>query len=191
MGFLAEHLRRQKSILLLTIILYTTIMSTVTSDTPIAKIPQTSGMRKNGEFFLLLAIALPPFSSPLAPFLLQAVHYSDTLTDRFPGKQWHETKKAFRPTAGQTSYAKRQAKDQALAVVKAQEKEMKEEKEAERQVRRTEMLQLDIATDTRTETHHSTQGEARGKGREGALREDGSQDAPEESRQTEAQREEK
>jgi len=53
----------------------------------------------------------------------------------FTGKQWHETKKAFRPTAGQTSYAKRQAKDQALAVVKAQEKEMKEEKEAERQVR--------------------------------------------------------
>ncbi|KAG2164810.1 hypothetical protein JADG_004549 [Aureobasidium aubasidani] len=53
------------------------------------------------------------------------------------GKQWHETKKAFRPTAGQTSYAKRQAKDQALAVVKAQEKEMKEEKEAERKRRIT------------------------------------------------------
>ena len=140
---------------------------------------------------LLLDIVLPPFSSLPAPFLLQAVHYSDTLTDRFPGKQWHETKKAFRPTAGQTSYAKRQAKDQALAVVKAQEKEMKEEKEAERQVRHTERLQLEIATDARTETHHSTQGEARGKGREGALREDGSQDAPEESRQTEAQREEK
>lgn len=107
------------------------------------------------------------------------------------GKQWHETKKAFRPTAGQTSYAKRQAKDQALAVVKAQEKEMKEEKEAERQVRHTERLRLRIATDPGTATHHSTQGEARGKGREGALREDGGQDAPEESRQTEAQREEK
>lgn len=51
-GFLPEHLRRQKSILSLTIILYTTIMSTVTSDTPIAKIPQTSGMRKNGQSFL-------------------------------------------------------------------------------------------------------------------------------------------
>ncbi|KAI4758669.1 hypothetical protein E4T52_09181 [Aureobasidium sp. EXF-3400] len=75
-------------------------MSTVTSDTPIAKTPQTSGMRKNG-------------------------------------KQWHETKKAFRPTSGQTTFAKRQAKDQALAVVKAQEKEMKEEKEAERQRRIT------------------------------------------------------
>ncbi|CAD0114934.1 unnamed protein product [Aureobasidium uvarum] len=75
-------------------------MSTVTSDAPVAKIPQVTGMRKNG-------------------------------------KQWHENKKAFRPTAGQTSYAKRQAKDQALAVVKAQEKEMKEEKEAERQRRIT------------------------------------------------------
>ena len=51
MGFLREHLRRQKSILLLTIFLYTAIMSTVTSDTPIAKIPQTSGMRKNGASF--------------------------------------------------------------------------------------------------------------------------------------------
>ncbi|THW99030.1 hypothetical protein D6D18_04892 [Aureobasidium pullulans] len=75
-------------------------MSTVTSESSIATIPQVTGMRKNG-------------------------------------KQWHETKKAFRPTAGQTSYAKRQAKDQALAVVKAQEKEMKEEKEAERKRRIT------------------------------------------------------
>ncbi|CAD0097140.1 unnamed protein product, partial [Aureobasidium mustum] len=82
------------------IIAYTTNMSTVTSDAPVAKVPQVTGMRKNG-------------------------------------KQWHDTKKAFRPTAGQTSYAKRQAKDQALAVVKAQEKEMKEEKEAERQRRIT------------------------------------------------------
>jgi hypothetical protein len=50
-SFLREHLRRQKSILLLTIISNTTIMSTVTSDTPIAKVPQTSDMRKNGESF--------------------------------------------------------------------------------------------------------------------------------------------
>ncbi|KAK6000074.1 hypothetical protein QM012_004062 [Aureobasidium pullulans] len=75
-------------------------MSTVTSDAPVAKVPQVTGMRKNG-------------------------------------KHWQDTKKPFRPTAGQTSYAKRQAKDQALAVVKAQEKEMKEEKEAERQRRIT------------------------------------------------------
>ncbi|CAD0089737.1 unnamed protein product [Aureobasidium vineae] len=113
------------------------------------------------------------------------------MTDNLPGKQWHENKKAFRPTAGQTSYAKRQAKDQALAVVKAQEKEMKEEKEAERQVRHCQRTCLEAATNIRTETHHGTQGEARGKGREGALRENGCQDAPEESRQTEAQREEK
>ncbi|KAI5212595.1 hypothetical protein E4T42_09280 [Aureobasidium subglaciale] len=73
-------------------------MSTVTSDTPIATIPQTTGMRKNG-------------------------------------KHWQDTKKAFRPTAGQTSYAKRQVKEQAIAVMKAQEKEMKEEKEAERKRR--------------------------------------------------------
>lgn len=50
------------------------------------------------------------------------------------GKQWHEPKKAFRPAAGLTSYAKR-AKDRVThALVKAKEKELKEEKEAERQV---------------------------------------------------------
>jgi hypothetical protein len=113
------------------------------------------------------------------------------LSNDFSGKQWHETKKAFRPSAGQTSYANRKIKDQALAVVKAQEKEMKEEKEAERQVRHDVRIRLGTTTDTVTETYHSTQGEARGKGREGTLRENGSQDAPKESRQTEAQREEK
>ncbi|GAB7347994.1 hypothetical protein MBLNU459_g5492t1 [Dothideomycetes sp. NU459] len=51
------------------------------------------------------------------------------------GKQWHETRKAFRPTAGLTSYAKRAALDKDMAVTKAKEKEMKEEKEAERQRR--------------------------------------------------------
>jgi hypothetical protein len=61
-GFLRlEHLHLQKSILLSTIILYTAIMSTVTSDTPVAKVPQTSGMRKNGESFLFLDIALASF----------------------------------------------------------------------------------------------------------------------------------
>lgn len=50
------------------------------------------------------------------------------------GKQWHETRKAFRPTAGQTSYAKRAEKQKQEREVKAQEKEMKDEKEAERQV---------------------------------------------------------
>jgi hypothetical protein len=50
-GSLSEHLRVQKSILLSIIISYTTIMSTVTSDTPVAKVAQTTGMRKNGKSF--------------------------------------------------------------------------------------------------------------------------------------------
>lgn len=52
------------------------------------------------------------------------------------GKNWHGKQKAFRPTAGQTPYEKRAAREKELAVVKAHEKELKEEKEAERQVRR-------------------------------------------------------
>ena len=51
------------------------------------------------------------------------------------GKQWHEVRKAFRPTAGQTSYAKRAEKQKEFAITKAHEKDMKDEKEAERQVR--------------------------------------------------------
>ena len=50
------------------------------------------------------------------------------------GKHWHETKKPFRPTAGQTSYAKRVAKQAEEAEVKRLEKDMKAEKEEERQV---------------------------------------------------------
>lgn len=52
----------------------------------------------------------------------------------YPGKQWHPVKKAFRPKAGNTSYEKRKANDEAIAATKAKEKEMKEEKEAARQV---------------------------------------------------------
>lgn len=48
------------------------------------------------------------------------------------GKQWHAPKKAFRPTAGQTSYAKRMQLEQAKKVTKAHEQEMKDEKEEER-----------------------------------------------------------
>lgn len=51
------------------------------------------------------------------------------------GKQWHEPKKAFRLTAGQTSYAKRVAREAQAAEVKKVENEMKGEKEQERQVR--------------------------------------------------------
>ena len=49
-----------------------------------------------------------------------------------PGKNWHPPKRAFRPTAGQTSYAKRMALTKAQQVTKALEREMKDEKVAER-----------------------------------------------------------
>ncbi|KAK7540640.1 uncharacterized protein J3D65DRAFT_600757 [Phyllosticta citribraziliensis] len=49
------------------------------------------------------------------------------------GKQWHQPKKPFRPTAGLTSYAKRTEERKALAAVKAKEKELKDDKEAARQ----------------------------------------------------------
>ncbi|KAF1812380.1 hypothetical protein P152DRAFT_33757 [Eremomyces bilateralis CBS 781.70] len=56
-----------------------------------------------------------------------------TLGKRVNGKNWHEPKTAFRPTAGLTSFAKRMAKQKALDSVKAKEREMKEEKAASRQ----------------------------------------------------------
>ncbi|KAJ9658002.1 rRNA-processing protein cgr1 [Neophaeococcomyces mojaviensis] len=48
------------------------------------------------------------------------------------GKNWHPPKKAFRPTAGQTSFAKRMEIDQVKKATKAREQEMKDEKEQER-----------------------------------------------------------
>ena len=51
------------------------------------------------------------------------------------GKNWHAQKKAFRPTAGQTSYAKRMDQEKARKATKALEKEMKDEKEQERNQR--------------------------------------------------------
>ncbi|KAJ6088263.1 hypothetical protein N7486_009524 [Penicillium sp. IBT 16267x] len=51
------------------------------------------------------------------------------------GKNWHDNKRAFRPTAGLTSYAKRQELRKHQDAVKEREREMKEEKEAERQAR--------------------------------------------------------
>ena len=53
---------------------------------------------------------------------------------RKDGKQWTEQKKAFRPTSGQTTFAKRMMKQSQAAEVKKIEKEMKAEKEEERQV---------------------------------------------------------
>ncbi|KAJ9615678.1 rRNA-processing protein cgr1 [Cladophialophora chaetospira] len=51
---------------------------------------------------------------------------------RVNGKNWHAPKTAFRPTSGQTSYAKRKEQDKANQIIKAREQEMKDEKEAER-----------------------------------------------------------
>ncbi|KLJ06247.1 hypothetical protein EMPG_10333 [Blastomyces silverae] len=51
------------------------------------------------------------------------------------GKNWHDNKTPFRPTSGQTSYAKRLEERKAHEAMKEREKEMKDEKEAERQRR--------------------------------------------------------
>lgn len=58
------------------------------------------------------------------------------------GKNWHTTKKAFRPNAGLTSYAKRQEAKKHSDAVKELEREMKEEHEAERKVCRSHSLFL-------------------------------------------------
>lgn len=59
--------------------------------------------------------------------------------DGCAGKQWHQTKTAFRPRTNQSSFEKRAAETKALAAIKAKEKEMKDEKEAERQVGATSL----------------------------------------------------
>lgn len=51
------------------------------------------------------------------------------------GKNWHPVKKAFRPTAGMTSYSKRMEMEKQKRTIKAHEQEMKDEKEAERNSR--------------------------------------------------------
>jgi rRNA-processing protein CGR1 len=48
------------------------------------------------------------------------------------GKNWHEPKKAFRPTAGQTSYAKRMEVEKIKQATKAAELQMRQEIAAER-----------------------------------------------------------
>ena len=76
-----------------------------------------------------------PKTNPRVPHCCRSS--SPQLTRLFPflGKNWHATKKAFRPTAGLTSYAKRQEVRKQHEANKDREREMKEEKEAERQVR--------------------------------------------------------
>ncbi|KAF2636098.1 rRNA-processing protein CGR1 [Massarina eburnea CBS 473.64] len=51
------------------------------------------------------------------------------------GKNWHDTKTAFRPRANQTTFERRALERKSLAATKAKEKELKDEKEAERQQR--------------------------------------------------------
>jgi rRNA-processing protein CGR1 len=81
------------------------------------------GLRKNG--------------SPSDPYSISAFN---ALSEHLPadtpnaGKQWHEPKKAFRPTKGLTSYEQRAKARIAQAAAKAKERELKTEKEAERQV---------------------------------------------------------
>lgn len=58
------------------------------------------------------------------------------------GKNWHGTKKAFRPNAGLTSYAKRQEVRKQADAVKELEREMKAEHEAERKVCRSSLFFL-------------------------------------------------
>ncbi|KAJ5490601.1 rRNA-processing protein cgrA [Penicillium expansum] len=89
-------------------------MSTSTATTPV--VPPTTGMRKNVPTSLLFLISP---ANPIGP----------------SGKNWHGTKKAFRPTAGLTSYAKRQELKKHSDAVKELEREMKEEAEAERKAR--------------------------------------------------------
>jgi rRNA-processing protein CGR1 len=50
------------------------------------------------------------------------------------GKNWHQKKKPFRPTAGLTDWKKRAEQRKAEKAARSIEKEMKAEKDAERQV---------------------------------------------------------
>ncbi|KJZ76723.1 rRNA-processing protein cgrA [Hirsutella minnesotensis 3608] len=70
-----------------------------------------------------------------APTPATAAKPSKPLGMRKNGKQWHEPKKAFRPTAGLSSYEKRVKERAAMEQMKAKEKEMKAEKEEMRQQR--------------------------------------------------------
>ncbi|KAM3430551.1 hypothetical protein MY4824_007618 [Beauveria thailandica] len=65
--------------------------------------------------------------------LPQVTQAEKPLGMRKNGKQWHAPKKAFRPTAGLTSYEKRTKERTLMAQMKAKENEMKTEKKEERQ----------------------------------------------------------
>ena len=72
---------------------------------------------------------------PVSTSLLFLISPADPIG--ISGKNWHGTKKAFRPNAGLTSYAKRQELRKHQDAVKELEREMKAEREAERQVCRS------------------------------------------------------
>ena len=83
----------------------------VVSSAPTMSTSTPKGMRKNGTY----------------------LSHTRVLTHSpFPGKQWHNPKSAFRPTAGQTSYTKRMELHRAAQATKTLEREMKDEKEIER-----------------------------------------------------------
>ncbi len=66
---------------------------------------------------------------------LWRVRLSAPILTRWTGKQWHAPKKAFRPTAGLTTYEKRTKERALMTQMKAKENEMKTEKKEARQVR--------------------------------------------------------
>ncbi|KAJ5348188.1 uncharacterized protein N7506_001441 [Penicillium brevicompactum] len=92
-------------------------MSTSTATPTTAATPNV-GSRKNGQWKRKKNIV------PTYPRLADPIGLS--------GKNWHGTKKAFRPNAGLTSYAKRQEVRKQADAVKELEREMKAEHEAER-----------------------------------------------------------
>lgn len=161
-----------------------------------------------------------------SPHLLSLI--SPTNPIGLSGKNWHGTKKAFRPTAGLTSYAKRQELKKHNDAVKELEREMKEEQEAERKVCRSESFSLlicltswsfcvlvwspslvnlsshndviisdntslpkmvSLTDETPPGPYPAHQGPPRSQGGEATLREDGREDAPQETRPSQAQRE--
>ncbi|KAJ9502383.1 rRNA-processing protein cgr1 [Exophiala xenobiotica] len=73
-----------------------------------------------------------PSSEPLMASTSSSVQAVQKHGLRVNGKNWHAPKKAFRPTSGQTSYAKRKELDQLKQATKVREQEMREEKEQER-----------------------------------------------------------
>lgn len=97
-------------------------MSSTAVEKPAEASAKALGMRVNGTFAAAIL-----------------AHQCQVLTNP-SGKNWHEPKKPFRPTAGLTSYQKRLEERKAREAMKEKEKEMKEEKEAERQVSEKRIL---------------------------------------------------